>query len=428
MSTIRIPYGRTYLEAVIPAMNLIGIFDSRIPDAGVNQGENVAVALDSPIDSLCLEVLAIGRKSAVVISSDHTRPVPSRIIMPQILERLRRGSPDIDITILVATGFHRATTRQELIEKYGDKIVAEEKIVVHDSRDHSSLISLGRLPSGGELILNRLAIECDLLVAEGFIEPHFFAGFSGGRKSILPGIAAAETVLANHCSEFIQSPLARTGNLDNNPIHRDMLFAAGKAGLAFIVNVVLDHNKRIIKAFAGHAVKAHETGCRFLESLCKVTVPEVDIVVTGNGGYPLDQNVYQAVKGMTAGESVCRKGGVIVMVASCSDGHGGEGFYENMANAACPMQILKRVAGVAMEDTVPDQWEFQILARILARNKVIMVTAECDPGVIRAMHMEHAFTLEQAMRRAFELAGSAARVAVIPDGVSVIVENQVNIL
>jgi len=424
LKTIKIPYGRTYLETVIPDKNLIGIFDSSQPEAKSSQHENVAAALDSPIESPRLEVLAAGRKSAVVISSDHTRPVPSRIIMPQILERLRRGVPEIDITILVATGFHRATTHAELIEKYGEKIAAEEKIAVHDSRDKSSLVSLGRLPSGGELIINRLAVECDLLVAEGFIEPHFFAGFSGGRKSVLPGIASAKTVLANHCSEFIRNPFARAGNLENNPIHRDMLVAAEKAGLAFIVNVVLDHDKRIIKTFAGHAVRAHEAGCRFLSSLCKITVPEsADIVVTGNGGYPLDQNIYQAVKGMTAGEAISRPGGVIVMVAACSDGHGGESFYENMANAACPMQILKRVAGVSMENTVPDQWEFQILARILARNKVIMVTADCDPGIIKAMHMEHAFTLEQAMRRAFELAGSAARVAVIPDGVSVIVDS-----
>ncbi|MFA7230842.1 MAG: nickel-dependent lactate racemase [Victivallaceae bacterium] len=423
MKKIKIPYGRSYLECMIPESNLIGVYNSRLPGAGGSEQDNIAAALDAPVESPRLEVLSAGKKSAVVISSDYTRPVPSRIIMPQILERLRRGSPEIDITILVATGFHRATTQDELIEKYGARIVAEEKIVIHDSRDQSSLVNLGRLPSGGELIINRLAVECDLLVAEGFIEPHFFAGFSGGRKSVLPGIASAETVLANHCSEFIQSPFARAGNLENNPLHRDMLFAAQKAGLAFIVNVVLDHNKRIIKTFAGDAVLAHEAGCNFLSAACKITVPEVaDIVVTGNGGYPLDQNIYQAVKGMTAGEAVCRPGGVIVMVAACSDGHGGESFYENMANATCPMQVLERVAGVTMEDTVPDQWEFQILARILSRNKVIMVTAECSHDIIKAMHMEPAFTLEQAMRRAFELTGSAARVAVIPDGVSVIAD------
>lgn len=422
MSTIRIPYNRTSLELEVSDQNLLGVFNPKTLAAVGRQNENVAAALDSPIESPRLEVLAIGKKSAVVISSDHTRPVPSRIIMPQILERLRRGSPGIDITILVATGFHRATTTNELIEKYGEKIVAEENIVVHDSHDQSYFVHLGKLPSGGELIINRLAVECDLLVAEGFIEPHFFAGFSGGRKSVLPGVVSAKTVLANHCSEFISSPFARTGNLENNPMHRDMVFGAEKAKLAFIVNVVLDHKKHIVKTFAGHALRAHETGCRFLSSLCRVTVPEVDIVVTSNGGYPLDQNVYQSVKGMTAGEAVCREGGVIVMVASCCDGHGSESLYETMSNARDPMDVLNQIAGVPMDQTAPDQWEFQILARILSKNKVIMVTTDCDPAMIKAMHMEHAFTLEQAMLRAFELAGPEARVAVIPDGVSVIVE------
>ena len=423
MKTIKIPYGRICLEAEIPDKNLAGIFESALPKADFSQAEAVTEALDAPISSPKLEELTVGRKSAVVITSDHTRPVPSRIIMPQILERLRRGSPEIDITILVATGFHRLTTRNELIEKLGEDIVNNEKIMVHDSRDDASLISLGRLPSGGELIINRLAVETDLLVAEGFIEPHFFAGFSGGRKSVLPGIASTQTVLANHCSEFIQSPYARTGNLDNNPIHRDMLFAAEKAGLAFIVNVVLGHEKEIIKTFAGHYAKAHEAGCSYLTGLCKVNIPAADIVITGNGGYPLDQNIYQAVKGMTAGAAACRSGGVIVMVASCSDGHGGKSFYDNMAGASCPMQIIKRVKGVPMNETAPDQWEFQILANILSKHKVIMVTSDCDPAIIKAMHMLHAFTLDQALKMAFEIAGQDARAAVIPDGVSVIVES-----
>lgn len=423
MKKIKIPYGRICLEAEIPDKNLTGIFESTLPLAHCSQAEAVTEALDAPISSLRLEELSAGRKSAVVITSDHTRPVPSRIIMPQILERLRRGSPEINITILVATGFHRTTTRSELIEKLGEDIVNNEKIVIHDSRDETSLVSLGRLPSGGELIINRLAVEADLLVAEGFIEPHFFAGFSGGRKSVLPGIASVQTVLANHCSEFIQNPYARTGNLENNPIHRDMLFAAEKAGLAFIVNVVLDHDKKLIKAFAGHYAKAHEAGCRYLAGHCKVSVPAADIVITGNGGYPLDQNIYQAVKGMTAGAAACRPGGIIIMVASCSDGHGGESFYDNMASASCPMEIIKRVKGVPMDETAPDQWEFQILANVLSKHKVIMVTSDCDPAIIKAMHMQHAFTLKQALTMAFETAGQDAGITVIPDGVSVIVES-----
>ena len=421
---IKIPYSRSFLEAELPEEKLIGIFESSLPESDGNEIEAVKNALVLPIGSEKLSGLSKGKKSAVVISSDHTRPVPSRVIMPQILEELRKGSPDIDITILIATGFHRATTREELIGKFGEEIVNSEKIVVHDSLDKHSLIKLGTLPSGGELIINRLAVETELLVAEGFIEPHFFAGFSGGRKSVLPGIASADTVLANHCSEFIQSPFARTGNLENNPIHRDMLFAAEQAKLAFIVNVVLDHKKRVIKAFAGDSAKAHLAGCEYLKSKCQVKVPESDIVITSNGGYPLDQNIYQAVKGMTAAEGACRENGVIIMVSSCCDGHGGESFYENMANARCPFEVLKKTASVSRDKTVPDQWEFQILARVLSRHKVIMVSSDCDSAMIKSMHMEHAFTLDEAIKKAFSYMGNNAKVSVIPDGVSVIVEKE----
>lgn len=426
MSTkrIKIPYSRSFLEAELPEEKLIGIFEPVLPESDGSEIEAVKNALALPIGSEKLSELSKGKKSAVVISSDHTRPVPSRVIMPQILKELRKGSPAIDITILIATGFHRATTREELIGKFGEEIVNSEKIVVHDSLDKSSLVKLGKLPSGGDLIINRLAIETELVVAEGFIEPHFFAGFSGGRKSVLPGIASAETVLANHCSEFIRSPFARTGNLENNPIHCDMLFAAEQARLAFIVNVVLDHNKRVIKAFAGNSVKAHLAGCEYLKSKCQVKVPESDIVITSNGGYPLDQNIYQAVKGMTAAEAACRENGVIIMVSSCCDGHGGESFYENMANARCPFEVLKRAASVPRDKTVPDQWEFQILARVLSRHKVIMVSSDCDSAIIKSMHMEHAFTLDEAIKKAFNYMEDNAKVSVIPDGVSVIVEKE----
>ena len=424
MVKIEIPYGKSRISAEIPERNYLGTVASGIPHAAENEAAAVEEALDHPISSLKLEELAKNKRSAVVITSDHTRPVPSRIIMPRILERLRKGSPEIDITILVATGFHRKTTREELAAKLGNEIVEREKIVVHDSSDRSSLIRLGTLPSGGELIVNRLAVETDLLVGEGFIEPHFFAGFSGGRKSVLPGIASRETVLANHCSEFIRSPYARTGNLDNNPIHRDMLFAAEQAKLAFIVNVIIDPEKRIVKAFAGDSVKAHEAGCRFLKELCGISVPEADIVVTSNGGYPLDQNVYQSVKGMTAGEAVCRKGGIIIISASCSDGHGGESFHRHLAAAASPEELLAETARIPRDKTEPDQWEYQILARILAEHKVIVVTRDCDHNLLKSMHLDTAFTLDEALRKAFSLVGADASVAVIPDGVSVIAEKQ----
>jgi nickel-dependent lactate racemase len=414
----RLPYSKTFLSIDIPDESLAGVLESRINTFVPEAAEETIIqhALRDPIGCTELGVLVEDAKNAVIVTSDHTRPMPSRISLPILLECMRKGNPALDVRILVSTGFHRLTTRQELIEKFGPKVVA------NDSKNKSTLVHLGKLPSGGELWLNRAAVETDLLVSEGFIEPHFFAGFSGGSKSILPGIAGYRTVLANHCSQFIASPFARTGILENNPIHIDMLYAAERVSLAFILNVALNTDKRVIRAFAGHREKAHEAGCDFLRNLAQVKRIEADIVVTSNGGFPLDQNVYQSVKGMTAAEASCREGGVIIMVAACNDGHGGQSFYDNLTNASGPREILDRIAGVPMEETVPDQWEFQILARILDRFKVILVTDQCDPGMVRAMHMEHALTTEDALAMAFEIKGRDAKITVIPDGVSVIVE------
>ena len=422
MAKIHLPFGRNGICAEIPDANLTGVYRSALPPPADDPDAEVERAMAHPFASPPLEELARGRKNAVIIASDHTRPVPSRHIIPAMLAALRRGNPALEITILIATGCHRRTSRAELAEKFGEAIVRREKIVVHDCGDDAALVSLGTLPSGGELKINRLAAETDLLVAEGFIEPHFFAGFSGGRKSVLPGIAARETVLANHCAEFIASPFARTGSLENNPIHRDMVFAAKQAKLTFIVNVVINGEKRIVRAFAGDTFAAHEAGCAFLKDECRVTVPESDIVITGNGGYPLDQNVYQCVKGMTAGEAVCRPGGVIILAADCSDGHGGEAFYRTLREAPSPAALLEKISAVGRGMTTPDQWQYQILARIMDRFTVIMVTGRANLPMIRAMGMEAAESMADALEKAFAITGKNATVAVIPDGVSVIAE------
>ncbi|MTI47085.1 MAG: nickel-dependent lactate racemase [Firmicutes bacterium] len=424
MGSIKIPYSKSFLELNVPKNNLLGVLESKVneyqPD--VDQEEIVYKALENPIGSSNLEELVKDKDNMVIITSDHTRPVPSKITLPILLRKIRQANPSIEIKILIATGFHRATTHEEMIEKFGKEIVENEEIVVHDSKDNSSLEYVGILPSGGELWLNKLAMETELLIAEGFIEPHFFAGFSGGRKSVLPGIAGAETVLANHCSEFISSKNARTGILEKNPIHLDMLYAAKKANLAFILNVVINAEKEIINAFAGDGEKAHRAGCEFLLELSKVEKKEADIVITSNGGYPLDQNIYQSVKGMTAAEATCKESGIIIIASACNDGHGGESFYENMAKASCPNAVIEKVLKVPRNETLPDQWEFQILARILSKHTVILVTDMCDPSMITSMHMKHAYTMDEALRMAFEIQGNDAKVAVIPDGVSVIVK------
>lgn len=424
MPRISVPYSKTHWDIEIPDKNLVGVLESDASEFITELTETKIVnrALDNPIGGKKLEELVVGKKNMVIITSDHTRPVPSRVTLPPMLERIRKVNPGIDIKILIATGYHRASTKEELIFKCGEEIVENEEFVMHFSKDKDSLTNVGILPSGGELWLNKLAMETDLLIAEGFIEPHFFAGFSGGRKSVLPGVAGAQTVLANHCSKFIASDFARTGILENNPIHKDMLYAAEKAKLAFILNVVIDEDKKVINAFAGDSALAHEKGCEFVMSLGKVDKLEADIAISTNGGYPLDQNIYQAVKGMTAAEATCKEGGVIIMIAACNDGHGGQSFYDNMAQASGPEEVLEKVLKIPADKTIPDQWEFQILARILSKHTVIMVTDMCDPKMIKSMHMEHAFTFEEALARAFELQGEDAKVTVIPDGVSVIVK------
>lgn len=424
MKQVKLPYGKEFIELEVG--DDVDILVSQAGDfkAEKSQEDLVKEALNNPIGTEKLSELVKGKKTITIISSDHTRPVPSAITMPILLEEIRSTNPDAEITILIATGFHRPTTHEELVAKYGQEIVDNENIVVHKSGVDEDMVELDTLPSGGRLLLNKHAINADLLIAEGFIEPHFFAGFSGGRKSVLPGIASEKTVLANHCSKFIASDYSRTGILEENPIHKDMEFAAEQAKLAFILNVVIDAEKKIINAFAGHRVKAHYEGTEFVRGLSTIDGVNADIAVTSNGGYPLDQNVYQSVKSMTAAEAAAADDGIIIEVSRCNDGHGGESFYKTFKEAAVPKDIEDRVLQIPMEETIADQWEIQILARILVRHKVIFVTDPENKQLIEDMHMTYAESLEEALKMAKEIKGEDAKVAFVPDGVSVIVNKK----
>ncbi|MBP2016098.1 nickel-dependent lactate racemase [Anaerococcus degeneri] len=424
MKQVRLPYGKEFIELEVG--DDVDILVSQAGDfkAEKSQEDLVRDALANPIGTEKLSELVKGKKTITIISSDHTRPVPSAITMPILLEEIRSTNPDAEITILIATGFHRPTTHEELVAKYGQEIVDNEHIVVHKSGVDEDMVELDTLPSGGRLLLNKHAINTDLLIAEGFIEPHFFAGFSGGRKSVLPGVASEKTVLANHCSKFIASDYSRTGILKENPIHKDMEFAAEQAKLAFILNVVIDAEKKIINAFAGDRVKAHFEGTEFVRGLSTIDGVNADIAITSNGGYPLDQNVYQSVKSMTAAEAAASDDGVIIEVSRCNDGHGGESFYKTFKEAAAPKDIEDRVLQIPMEETIPDQWEIQILARILVRHKVIFVTDPENRQLIEDMHMTYAENIEEALRMAKEIKGEDAKIAFVPDGVSVIVNKK----
>lgn len=403
---------------------LVGVLESAIntytPPA--TDKELIEQAMAAPIACSPLSALAKGKDKIVIIASDHTRPVPSKLIIPPMLQQLRQGNPDADITILIATGCHRGTTREELVQKFGEDIVQNEKIYIHDCDERDMLVNIGTLPSGSACEINRLAYEADLLVAEGFIEPHFFAGFSGGRKSVLPGIAGRSTVLGNHCSEFIAHPSARTGILENNPLHIDMLWAAKTAKLAYIVNVVLNAEKEVIYAVAGDAEAAHKAGTDFLSGLCQARAIPADIVITTNGGYPLDQNVYQAVKGMTAAEATVKQGGVIIMLARCNDGIGGDHFYRQLAQEPDIDKTMALFLSRGKEQTVPDQWQTQVFLRVLKKATVIFLS-EMDDATIREMHMLPAKTMEEALQKAKAILNKEnPDIVAIPDGISVIVK------
>ena len=422
MTKVFFPYGQKHIEYEFGS-ELIGVLESGINTYNPQKSgeELVKEAMANPVGSPSLCDLAKGKEKVVIIASDHTRPVPSKVIIPEMLRQIRQGAPDCKITILIATGCHRGTTKEELCAKFGEEIVKNEEIYIHDCDESDMLVNIGTLPSGGECIINKIAHEADLLVSEGFIEPHFFAGFSGGRKSVLPGVCARETVLANHCSEFIDNENCRTGILENNPMHNDMLWAAKKAKLAFIVNVVLNDKKEVIFATAGDCEQAHKKGTDFLRTHCGAKACQADVVITTNGGYPLDQNVYQAVKGMTAAEATVKKGGVIIMLAKSNDGIGGDHFYHQLCDEDDINKTMALFLSRQRNQTVPDQWQTQVLLRVLFHAHVIYIS-EMDDESVRKMHLTPAHSIEEALDIAKSiLKNDTPTITAIPDGVSVIV-------
>lgn len=412
---MKLPYGKSGLRCDAPQAAQITSSLDRLRSTQDGRAI-VEAAMANPIGTARLEELAAGKRTATVIISDHTRPVPSRDILPPMLAALRRGNPAIEITLLVATGCHRGTKPQELEEKLGREICAREKIVVHDAFDAARNVDIGLLPSGARLVIDRVAAEAELLVAEGFIEPHFFAGFSGGRKSVLPGVCDRVTVLGNHCGAFIHSQNARTGILDGNPIHRDMVAGARLARLAYIVNVVIDESQRTVAAFAGDFDAAHRAGVEFLRPYCEADAVPADVVITTNGGAPLDQNLYQCVKALTAAEATAKPGAAIILCAEMADGIGGDGFYHAMRECGSPAALYERYVNTPQSRTEADQWQTQVLCRILMKHRVIFVTRPEMQTLIREMKMEYAPSVEAAL--AMTDGGS---VTVIPNGISVII-------
>lgn len=419
--TIPIPYYTSTLALHVEEENLKAVLTAKMHGfhAEKSQEQLVLDALEHPVGSPRLRTLAEGKRNIVIVTSDHTRAVPSKITLPLLLKEIRSGNPDADITILIATGLHRPTTEEEQRRMFGDEIVDHEKIAINNAFAPEQFVELCTLPSGAVFQVNRLAAECDLLVTEGFVEPHFFAGFSGGRKSILPGICSERTVNENHSYKAVSHPRSNSGMLKDNPIHADMLCAAKAVNVQFIFNVALDGEKKIVAAWAGDLEKAHEAGVAFIRQWSQCPVVTGDIVVTSNGGYPLDQNLYQSPKAMATAEACAGEDGVIIMCCSCCDGMGGAHFGEILQRGT-PDEIDRYLSEIPPQKTIPEQWCAQVCVRVLRRHQVILVTTFLDHDEVRRANMIPASTPDEALEIAYRLKGEQASVVVIPDGVSVL--------
>lgn len=419
--TIPIPYYTSTLALHVEEENLKAVLTAKMHGfhAEKSQEQLVLDALEHPVGSPRLRTLAEGKRKIVIVTSDHTRAVPSKITLPLLLKEIRSGNPDADITILIATGLHRPTTEEEQRRMFGDEIVDHEKIAINNAFAPEQFVELCTLPSGAVFQVNRLAAECDLLVTEGFVEPHFFAGFSGGRKSILPGICSERTVNENHSYKAVSHPRSNSGMLKDNPIHADMLCAAKAVNVQFIFNVALDGEKKIVAAWAGDLEKAHEAGVAFIRQWSQCPVVTGDIVVTSNGGYPLDQNLYQSPKAMATAEACAGEDGVIIMCCSCCDGMGGAHFGQ-LIQQGTPDEIDRYLSSIPPEKTIPEQWCTQVCVRVLRKHPVILVTTFLSHDEVRKANMIPASTPDEALEIAYRLKGEQASVVVIPDGVCVL--------
>ena len=419
--TIPIPYYTSTLALHVEEENLKAVLTAKMHGfhAEKSQEQLVLDALEHPVDSPRLRTLAEGKRKIVIVTSDHTRAVPSKITLPLLLKEIRSGNPDADITILIATGLHRPTTEEEQRRMFGDEIVDHEKIAINNAFAPEQFVELCTLPSGAVFQVNRLAAECDLLVTEGFVEPHFFAGFSGGRKSILPGICSERTVNENHSYKAVSHPRSNSGMLKDNPIHADMLCAAKAVNVQFIFNVALDGEKKIVAAWAGDLEKAHEAGVAFIRQWSQCPVVTGDIVITSNGGYPLDQNLYQSPKAMATAEACAGEDGVIIMCCSCCDGMGGAHFGQ-LIQRGTPDEIDRYLSEIPPQKTIPEQWCAQVCVRVLRKHPVILVTTFLNHDEVRKANMIPASTPDEALEIAYRLKGEQASVVVIPDGVSVL--------
>jgi len=417
---MKFDYGKSGIEVSLdPSWNTT-IFRPSKQDIIEDPINAIRNAIKNPIGTPSLNKIIKSKKeikSVCIVVSDATRPVPSHIILKGLLKELNGyGLQEEKILVLIATGLHRTSRKDELERILGEYLTSRVKIVDHIARDKNSLTYLGNTFNNIPIYINKHYYESDLKILTGYVEPHFFFGFSGGRKSLVPGIAGAETILANHSAENIASPNARFGIYKNNPMAENSTEIAKLVGVDFVVNVSINEKHEITQVVAGDLERVHKKLVNLqLKRIFKEIQEPFDIVVCGNGGHPLDLSLYQAVKSMAIGEMAVKKNGTIISVNECDDGIGGgrDEFKDLLFSDMSPEEIHKKVLN--KEIVVPDQWEIQVLTRIMMIAEIYIVS-KMKGDEIGNIGLKHAKTVEEAIKESLNKHGSKAKILFLPNG------------
>jgi lactate racemase len=410
---VNLAYGSSGLAVRLPA-SATTVITPRPRRAAPDPLATLLEAIEHPVAGPPLRSLARRGQRMAISVCDVTRPQPRPLMLEAIMRAVDGIIRPDDVVVLVATGTHRASTDDERRAMVGDEVLGTWRVLDHDARDGSSLVDLGMV-GDVPVSLARAWVDADLRVTTGFVEPHFFAGFSGGPKMVAPGLAGLDTTLELHNARRIGSPMATWGVTDGNPVHDAVRAITAATGVDFSVDVLLDDHKAITRAFAGPTLAMHAAACAAAreEAMRAVSAP-FDIVITTNSGYPLDQNLYQAVKGMSAAAEIVRPGGTIICAAECRDGLPDHGAYGRLLREGrSPRDLLERIA--ASPVTVPDQWQVQVQARVQSKADVLLRCDGLSDDDVRSAHLEPIRDIEGEVDRLLARDPSA-RICVLPQG------------
>lgn len=412
---IHLAYGKTGLAIDLCDEWDVTLIEPTFVPGLPSPSEALVYALRSPVGSAGLREIVKETDRVAIIFSDITRPAPSDLLIPAVLGELEDVPPG-NITLFNALGTHRPNTDTELRSMLGDELVERYRIVQNNAFDRQTQTYLGKSSRGHEIWLNEEMMACEVKILTGFIEPHFFAGFSGGGKAIMPGMAGLTTILGNHDAGMISNPRATWGITEGNPIWEEVHEVASQAGKLFLLNVTLNRKKEITGVFSGDLMAAHAAGCDFVRSTAMVPAAKpFDIAITTNSGFPLDLNLYQAVKGMSAAAQVIREGGSILIAADCWDGIPEHGLYgQLLKEAESPQALLDTI--LAPGFLKQDQWQAQIQAQIQKKADIYIYSDHLRDDQISGALLKPCRSIERTVQTLIDRYGPDSRICVLPEG------------